>query len=87
MNKPFLTDITTLRKRAREHIEQGAIKVIEIIGVSQESFEDAVQQGVARASASVKGITGVEVIKYSARVTDARVTQFRANMKLAFTVK
>ena len=25
MNKPFISDITTLRKRAREHIEQGAI--------------------------------------------------------------
>ena len=24
-NKPFLTDIKTLRTRAREHIEQGAI--------------------------------------------------------------
>ena len=24
-NKPFLTDIKTLRKRARQHIEQGAI--------------------------------------------------------------
>ena len=24
-NKPFLTDIKTLRKRARQHIEQGAV--------------------------------------------------------------
>jgi flavin-binding protein dodecin len=69
-----------------ERIEQGAVKVIEIIGVSPESFEDAVQQGVAKASSSVKGISGVEVIKYSARVRDSKVVEFHANLKLAFAV-
>lgn len=38
------------------HIEQGALKIIELVGISQESFEDAVQQAVQRASVSVKNI-------------------------------
>ena len=70
-----------------EYIEQGAIKVIEVIGISQESFEDAVQQGVAKASQSVRGITGVEIQKYGAKVKDGKVTQFHANLKLAFAVQ
>ncbi|MEE9227677.1 MAG: dodecin family protein, partial [Acidimicrobiia bacterium] len=41
------------------HITRGAIKVIEVIGVSDESWEDAVGQAVGKASESVKGITGV----------------------------
>ena len=69
------------------HIEQGAVKIIEVIGISQESFEDAVQQGVSKASESVKGITGVEVQTYSAKVRDGRVAEYHANLKLAFAVR
>ncbi len=70
-----------------DRIESGAVKVIEIIGVSSESMEDAVQQGVAKASQSVKGITGVEIMKHSARVKDGNIVQYHANMKVAFAVK
>lgn len=70
-----------------EYIEQGVVKVIEVIGISSESFEDAVQRGVAKASESVKGITGVEIQNMTARVKDGKVVQFHANMKLAFAVQ
>lgn len=70
-----------------DFIDRGAIKVIEVIGVSDRSFEDAVTQAVAKASESVSGITGVEVLHMNARVTDGKVTQFRASCKLAFVVK
>lgn len=70
-----------------EYIDKGAIKVIEIIGVSDESFEDAVAQAVSKAAESITGITGVEVIRQSARVTDGTISQYRADVKLAFAVK
>ncbi|MBT8213026.1 MAG: dodecin family protein [Acidimicrobiia bacterium] len=70
-----------------EYIDKGAIKVIEIIGVSDESFEDAVNQAVAKASETIKGITGVEVVQQSAKVADGKISQYRADVKLAFAVK
>ena len=70
-----------------DYIQQGAVKIIEIIGVSSESFEDAVQQGVSKASESIKGITGVEIQKYSAKVKSGNVSEFHANMKVAFAVR
>ena len=70
-----------------EFIESGAIKVIEVIGVSTESFEDAVQKAVDKASESISGITGVEVQTMSAKVEDGRITQYRTALKLAFIVK
>jgi dodecin len=69
-----------------EFINQGAIKVIEIIGISPTSFEDAVQQAVTKASKSVRGITGCEVLSQSVGITDGKVTQYRAAVKLAFVV-
>ncbi|MFZ1289271.1 MAG: dodecin family protein [Melioribacteraceae bacterium] len=68
------------------NISSGAIKVIEIIGISEKSFDDAVNQAVKKASQSVKGITGVEVIKHSAKVEDGKIIQYKANVKLAFAV-
>ena len=70
-----------------EFIESGAIKVIEVIGVSAEGFEDAVQKAVDKAAESISGITGVEVKTMSAKVEDGRITQYRAALKLAFIVK
>lgn len=69
-----------------DYISQGAVKVIEVIGVSEESWEDAVAQAVSKASESVKGITGVEVIAQTAKVSDGTVVQYNATIKLAFVV-
>ena len=70
-----------------EFIQQGAVKVIELIGISTVGFEDAVQQAVAKAAESISGITGVEVQKLNARVSDGRISQYRAAVKVAFVVK
>lgn len=69
-----------------DYIAKGAIKVIEVIGVSEKSWEDAVSQAVSKASESVKGITGVEVTAQTARVSDGKVVQYNATVKLAFVV-
>jgi dodecin len=69
------------------NISSGAIKVVEVIGISKKSFNDAVVQAVKKASQSIKGISGVEVIKQSAKVEGGKITQYRADVKLAFPVK
>jgi flavin-binding protein dodecin len=68
------------------HINDGAVKVIEIIGISSKSFDDAVKQALEKASTSVKGITGLEVTKHMASVTDGKITSYKVNVKLAFPV-
>ena len=70
-----------------DFIDRGAVKIIEVIGISDKSFDDAVGQAVAKSAESVSGITGVEVINMNARVADGKITQYRAACKLAFAVK
>lgn len=70
-----------------EYIDEGAVKVIELIGISEKSFEDAISQAVDKASKSISGISGVEVVRQNARVESGKVTQFRVTVKLAFVVK
>ena len=70
-----------------DYIEKGAVKVIEVIGISDAGFDDAVAQAVAKASESISGITGVEVKTMNVRVKDGKVVQYRVGCKLAFAVK
>ncbi|MEA2002552.1 MAG: dodecin family protein [Actinomycetota bacterium] len=70
-----------------DFIDTGAVKVIEIIGISPDGFEAAIDNAVAKAAESIAGITGVEVQNLSARVDSGKVVEYRANVKLAFAVR
>lgn len=69
------------------YIDSGAVKIIEIIGVSEKSFKDAVDNAVSKASENLSGITGVEVVAQTGRVEDGKVVRYSATCKLAFAVK
>ena len=63
------------------------VKVIEIIGTSANSWEDAANNAIAEAAETVKGITGLEVMAQTAKVEDSSITEFRTTVKIAFLVK
>lgn len=62
-------------------------KVIEIIASSRVSFEDAVKQGIARASETVSGVTSAWVQDQSVTVADGKVTEYRVALKVTFVLK
>jgi flavin-binding protein dodecin len=68
------------------HITQGAVKIIEVIGVSTKSWEDAVSEAVTKTADTIEDITGVEVKSFTARVEDGKVIGYNANCKIAFAV-
>ena len=63
------------------------VKVIEVVANSEKSFDDAVQQGLAEAARSLRGITGVEVHHFTADVENNRITRYKVAMKVAFKVE
>ena len=62
------------------------VKVIELVGQSGVSWEDAAKNPVAEAAKTVHGITGVKVIGQTAVIEDDSIKEFRANVKVAFVV-
>lgn len=62
-------------------------KIIELVASSDKSWEDAVRQGVEEASRTVRGIRGVDVQDWTARVADGRIVEYKANLKIAFAVE
>ena len=59
-------------------------KVIELIGSSKVSFDDAVKNALKEAAKTIKGIKEVWVQNLSAKVEDGKITEYRANVKLTF---
>lgn len=62
------------------------MKVIELMGSSEKSWEDAVNKTVKKASKSVKNIRSVYVQDMSAAVVDDKVSEYRVTVKVTFEV-
>lgn len=62
------------------------VKVIELVGESPTSWQDAIEQAVAKASETVRQITGVEVLNMTANVDGGRITEYKADVQVAFAV-
>jgi len=72
----------------KKHSEsQAAMRVIELVGESKESWEDAAQRLVKRESAKHKNITGLDVLCSTAVVRDGKITEYRIDAKMAYAIE
>ena len=62
-------------------------RVTEIIASSKKSFEDAVAQGVARASKTLKNVQGAWVKDQSVVVKGGEIAEYRVVLKVTFILK
>ncbi|MDI3540937.1 Dodecin [Koleobacter methoxysyntrophicus] len=62
------------------------VKVVELVGESDKSWEDAVQKAVADASKTIENIVGVEVLNNTATVENGKIVQYKSNIHVAFQV-
>jgi flavin-binding protein dodecin len=62
------------------------MKVIEILGNSDKSWDDAAQKMVDEAAKTVKNIKSIYVVDMSAHVENNKITEYRINGKITFEV-
>jgi len=62
------------------------VKVLELVGESLTSWQDAAQNAVVEAARTVDNITGVEMYNMTANVEGGRIVEYKANVKVAFVV-
>lgn len=63
------------------------VKVIELIGASEKSWNDAVQTALSEAAKTVENIVGIDVKGMSAKVENNKIVEYKANVKIAFVIK
>lgn len=61
-------------------------KLVELVGSSDQSIQQAVRNAVKRASVSVKGLSWFEVTQIRGHVENGEVTQFQVTLKVGFRV-
>lgn len=62
-------------------------KVIEVIAESEKSFDDAVEQALKEASASVENIQELWISSFKAIVQNNKIVAYRVTTKVTFLVR
>jgi flavin-binding protein dodecin len=59
----------------------------EIVGTSTESVHDAVRNGVARASETLRNLDWFEVVEVRGNIMDGQVDNYQVTMKVGFRLE
>lgn len=59
-------------------------KVIEIVGSSSKSSDDAIQQAIAKAGQTLHNLDWFEVVETRGHIVDAKVAHFQVKLKIGF---
>jgi len=63
------------------------IKILELVGSSENNWEDAAQNALREASKTVEHIVGIDILGFKGEVKDNEIVKFKAHVKVAFTVE
>ena len=61
-------------------------KVSDISATSSKSFEDAIQQGLARTSKTVRNIRSAWIKEHQVRCEGGRISEYQVNMMVTFVL-
>jgi dodecin len=67
--------------------EMAVASVSKITAASPTSFDAAVKEGLARASKTLRGITGLHVIEEKASVRNGQIEEYRVTMEITFVLE
>ena len=62
------------------------IKIIEVIGTSKKSFDEAVEKAIERTSKTIQNVTGVDITGHKLVIEKGKIVEYRVNLKIAFVV-
>ena len=63
------------------------VKVVELLAQSEKGWEDATQVALREAARTIRDIKSIYVKDFQAIVENDRITQYRVNVKVSFTVQ
>ena len=68
---------------AKDHV----YRVIELVGSSDKSIDDAIRVAIARASQTLRHLRWFEVVRTSGHVDNGKVGHFQVTLKVGFTME
>ena len=61
-------------------------RVIQLVGTSEKSISDAIEQAVARASKTLRDLRWFEVVETRGSIEGGRASQYQVTLKVGFTI-
>jgi len=68
-------------------VSDNAYKVIELVGSSTTSIEDAIQGAIARAGQTVRNLRWFQVMETRGQIEDGKVQHYQVTLKVGFTME
>jgi dodecin len=65
-------------------VADAVYKIVEVVGVSEKSWEDAGRNAIETAASSLRDLRVAEVTKLDLKVEDGKVAAFRTRVSLSF---
>jgi dodecin len=62
-------------------------RVTELSAVSETSFEDAIQQGVSRATSTLRGVEGAWIKDMNVLISDGNIKGYKVNLEVTFVLE
>lgn len=62
-------------------------RLIELVGSSEKSIEDAIETAIGRASTTLRHLRWFEVVQTRGHIEDGRVRHYQVTLRVAFTVE
>ena len=67
-------------------MEDHIYRVIQIVGSSDKSVDDAIQRAVSRASQTLRNLRWFEVVETRGHIEDGKVQHYQVTLKIGFTI-
>jgi flavin-binding protein dodecin len=61
--------------------------VVEISATSEQSFEDAIRQGLERATKTLRGVTSAWVKEQRVKLEDGKIAHYQVNLQVTFVLE
>ena len=68
-------------------MEDHVYKVLELVGSSEESIEDAIQNAITRASKTLREMKWFEVLQTRGHIESGSVRHYQVTLKVGFTLE
>ena len=67
-------------------MEDHIYRVIQIVGSSEKSVDDAIQRAVSRASQTLRNLRWFEVVETRGHIDEGKVQHYQVTLKIGFTI-
>jgi flavin-binding protein dodecin len=83
----FAAKTAALNRMEAASTEDHIYRVIELVGTSEDSIEDAIKSAIARADRTLRHLRWFEVVRTNGHIVEGAVRHYQVTLKVGFTME